>query len=421
PYHWVNDLESDPPIESRSNIQANIEDVHRSPEDLTSQLSNSRARAEAAVKSKDVTKVRTLAPEQLRPDVIAELHNKGAFQLPVRVTCDELIDAFFHWAAPLVPVLNKIEFLRSYQDPNNQPSLLLIQAVLAAGSTVAGGSHLSVNPVAPVPVTSTYFDRARTLYEANYETDPVTLVQSLILMGWYWEALDETTKDSFYWTRVAISAARALGLHRILEPSSLTIYEKRVRKRMWWTLLARDCSITTVLGGTLSIDTTVWKESNITKICAEDFEEDVENPPNAEHVHFFLHTTITLLHRTQMYSRRHSPEEARNSSMIAFRAAGMITAIIRALASHNELTRCPGFIIYSIFSALTVHVFHIRSNDPGIAIESRSRFMYCMSALETASRTWHIARSIHSTFKAVLGKPDLEDRLQHVAERQFSH
>lgn len=190
PYHWVNDLESDPPIESRSNIQANIEGVHRSPEDLTTQLSNSRARAEAAVKSKDVTKVRTLAPEQLRPDVIAELHNKEALQLPARAICDELINAFFHWAAPLVPVLNKIEFLRSYQDPNNQPSLLLIQAVLAAGSTVAGGSNLTANPVAPVAVAATYFDRARTLYEANYETDPVTLVQSLILMGWYWEALD---------------------------------------------------------------------------------------------------------------------------------------------------------------------------------------------------------------------------------------
>ena len=190
PQHWVKVSEIAPPLESRSNIQANIQDVHRSPEDLTTQLSRSRARAEAALKSKDVTKVGTLALEQLHPDVTAHLRDNGALQLPAEATCDKLISAFFHWAAPLVPILDRKEFLKSYQDPNNRPSLLLIQAVLAAGSTVAGGSNLTTIPETPVPIAATYFDRARMLYEANYETDPVTLVQSLILMGWYWEALD---------------------------------------------------------------------------------------------------------------------------------------------------------------------------------------------------------------------------------------
>ena len=189
-YHNVNVLDSVSPSESESTVHASIEDVHRSPNHLTSQLSKSFARAEAALKSKDVTKVRSLALEQLHPDVIARLRNNGALQLPARETCDELVDAFFHWASPLVPILNRSNFLRSYQDPENQPSLLLTQAVLAAGSTVAGGSNLAASPNIPVHVAATYFDRARMLYEANYEADPVTLVQSLILMGWYWEALD---------------------------------------------------------------------------------------------------------------------------------------------------------------------------------------------------------------------------------------
>lgn len=73
-----------------------------------------------------------------------------------------------------------------------------------------------------------------------------------------------------------------------LEASCLTVYEKRVRKRIWWTLLTRDCSITSVLGGTLSIDPIVWKESNITDISQGDFEEDDVKLENPEHVHFFL-------------------------------------------------------------------------------------------------------------------------------------
>ena len=189
-YHNVNVLDSVSASESESAVQASIKDVHRSPDHLTSQFSKSFARAEAALKSKDVSKVRNLALEQLHPDVIARLRNNGALQLPAKEACDELVDAFFQWASPLVPILDSGNFLRSYQDPENQPSLLLTQAVLAAGSTVAGGSNLTANPKMPVHVAATYFDRARMLYEANYETDPVTLVQSLILMGWYWEALD---------------------------------------------------------------------------------------------------------------------------------------------------------------------------------------------------------------------------------------
>ena len=62
----------------------------------------------------------------------------------------------------------------------------------------------------------------------------------------------------------------------------------------------------------------------------------------------------------------------------------------------------------------------MRSQDPCIAVESRVRFSRCMNALEIASKTWRIAASIHSTFKVVVGKPDLENRLGHIAERQFS-
>lgn len=65
---------------------------------------------------------------------------------------------------------------------------------------------------------------------------------------------------------------------------------------------------------------------------------------NCQEANVCSSTTITLLHRTQMYLRRYSPEDAHNPSIIGFRAAGMITAIIGALASHDELSRCPGIV-----------------------------------------------------------------------------
>ncbi len=44
------------------------------------------------------------------------LHKRGAFLLPPRALCDELVDSFFQWIAPVVPVINKSRFMARYRD-----------------------------------------------------------------------------------------------------------------------------------------------------------------------------------------------------------------------------------------------------------------------------------------------------------------
>ena len=79
----------------------------------------------------------------------------------------------------------------------------------------------------------TFYKRAKALYDANYEDDRVTIVQALILMGWYWEGPEgknrsrgdivtharsdlaaDVTKNVFYWSRVAVIVAQGSGMHR---------------------------------------------------------------------------------------------------------------------------------------------------------------------------------------------------------------
>ena len=83
------------------------------------------------------------------------------------------------------------------------------------------------------PAAMTFYKRAKALYDANYEDDRVTIVQALILMGWYWEGPEgkiweganiatiarsniaaDVTKNVFYWSRVAIVVAQGSGMHR---------------------------------------------------------------------------------------------------------------------------------------------------------------------------------------------------------------
>ena len=115
------------------------------------------------------------------------LHQRGAFLLPPRALCDELVEAYFQWIAPVVPVINRNKFMRRYRDSKNPPSLLLLQAILLAGSRVCNNPQLMDANGSTTPAAMTFYKRAKALYDANYEDDRVTIVQALILMGWYWE------------------------------------------------------------------------------------------------------------------------------------------------------------------------------------------------------------------------------------------
>lgn len=115
------------------------------------------------------------------------LHQRGAFLLPPRGLCDELVEAYFRWVAPVVPIINRSRFMRRYRDPKNPPSLLLLQAILLAGSRVCTNSQLMDANGSTTPAAMTFYKRAKALYDANYEDDRVTIVQALVLMGWYWE------------------------------------------------------------------------------------------------------------------------------------------------------------------------------------------------------------------------------------------
>lgn len=115
------------------------------------------------------------------------LTKRGAFLLPPRGLCDELVVCFFQWVAPIIPVVNRVQFMKRYHDSTNPPSILLLQAMLLAGSRVCTNPQLMDVNGSTTPAAITFYRRAKALYDANYEDDRVSIVQSLVLMSWYWE------------------------------------------------------------------------------------------------------------------------------------------------------------------------------------------------------------------------------------------
>ncbi|KAH9887140.1 fungal-specific transcription factor domain-containing protein [Xylariomycetidae sp. FL2044] len=420
------------------------------------------------------------------------LHQRGAFLLPPRSLCDELIESYFRWVHPIVPVINRTRFMRQYRDPQNPPSLLLLQAVLLAGSRVCNNPQLMDANGSTTPAALTFYKRAKALYDANYEDDRVTIVQALLLMGWYWEGPEDVTKNVFYWSRVAIIVAQGSGMHRSVEGSQLSKADKRLWKRIWWTLFTRDRSVAVALGRPCNIN---LDDSDVEMLTEDDFVEDEPDnatgfSPDPIHVHFFLqyvklceimglvlsqqysiasrgrrqnaidlthsdmaladwlqncpkivywemprhhfwsallhsmyYTALCLLHRAHMppnssNQARFPDDSSYPSRNIAFQAAGMITSIIENLSTHDELRYCPAFIIYSLFSALIMHVYQMRSPIPSIQQVTHDRIRTCMAALKEVSKVWLVGKMVYTLFESILGNKVLEERLQKAAGKR---
>ncbi|GAQ07687.1 cutinase transcription factor 1 alpha [Aspergillus lentulus] len=421
------------------------------------------------------------------------LHQRGAFLLPPKPLCDELVEAYFKWVAPIVPIVNRSRFMRQYRDPKNPPSLLLLQAILLAGSRVCTNPQLMDANGSTTPAAMTFYKRAKALYDANYEDDRVTIVQALVLLGWYWEGPEDVTKNVFYWTRVAMVVAQGSGMHRSVETSQLSKPDKRLWKRIWWTLFTRDRSVAVALGRPIGINT---DDSDVGMLTEDDFIEDeidsvAEYPPDPVHVQFFLqyvklceimglvlsqqysvasksrrmnamdlthsdmaladwlqncpkevcwqksrhhflaallhanyYTTLCLLHRAHMPPASSAPNSYRVEEMaypsrtIAFQAAGMITSIVENLQTHQEIRYAPAFIVYSLFSALIMHVYQMRSSVPSIVATCQERINICMQALKDVSKVWLVAKMVHTLFESILGNKVLEERLQKAAGKR---
>lgn len=213
------------------------------------------------------------------------LQTRGALSLPPKALCDELVQAYFEWIAPVVPIINRISFMQRYHDPGDPPSLLLMQAILLAGSRVCITPLLLDSNGSAIPAATLFYQRAKALYDADYEEDRVTLVQALILMGWYWEDPGRVPKNVFYWNGLATTVAQGCGMHRSTKQSRLSVADQRLWTRIWWTLYTRDRSVAVALGRPAHIN---LEGSDIEMVCEDDFIEAEDVQPNAAHVQFFM-------------------------------------------------------------------------------------------------------------------------------------
>ncbi|KAJ4176773.1 hypothetical protein FALCPG4_011458 [Fusarium falciforme] len=184
--------------------------------------------------------IRPLPPHIAARD-LDYLADKDALTIPDRDLRDELLQTYAEIAHPFMPALDLHEFLACVLEPRpNSISLLLFQAVMFVSVVFIDDECLRARGLSSKKTArKVFFARVRLLYGLDCEQDRLALVQSLLMMT-YWYDCPEDEKDTWYWMGIAFSLAQVMSLHRDPQHLPITAKEKCLRRRIWWSCVMRD-------------------------------------------------------------------------------------------------------------------------------------------------------------------------------------
>ncbi|EPE02966.1 cutinase transcription factor 1 beta [Ophiostoma piceae UAMH 11346] len=182
-------------------------------------------------------------PGKMAPEDIVYLHSKGAFTLPDITLQRALLHAYVEFVHPYMPLLELHPLLETIHDRDGKHgtiSLLLYHAVMFAAASFVPAKFLKAAGFSRRrEARKSFFMKARALYDFDYETDRLTLVQALLLMTYWYETPDDQ-KDTWHWMGVAVSLAHTIGLHRDPRTTGEPVRRQRLRKLLWWCCFMRD-------------------------------------------------------------------------------------------------------------------------------------------------------------------------------------
>ncbi|ATY61833.1 cutinase transcription factor 1 beta [Cordyceps militaris] len=182
-------------------------------------------------------------PSKITPEDVSYLQMKGALTLPAIPLQNALLQAYVEYIHPFMPLMDLHPFLSIVNNRNGfngQMSLLLYHAVLFAATASVDMKRLrEAGYTSRKAARKAFFQKTRLLYDFDYESDRLVLVQSLLLMTYWYETPDDQ-KDTWHWMGVAISLAHTIGLHRKPGANSMTESKRKLWKRIWWSCFMRD-------------------------------------------------------------------------------------------------------------------------------------------------------------------------------------
>ncbi|KIW95283.1 uncharacterized protein Z519_03867 [Cladophialophora bantiana CBS 173.52] len=174
-------------------------------------------------------------------DIREEIPDQNCFVLPPRALAHRLVDLFFDNVAPILPLVHEPSFrkeLDALYDDHKSASIAfssVINVVFAYGC-----DYLDLDLKRTYELAQTFHERATDLILlVCYELASLEVVQALLLVTLH---LNSSMQFHRMWinTGLLVRTAQALNLH--LDPSDwdISMMEKELRKRFWWSIYSLD-------------------------------------------------------------------------------------------------------------------------------------------------------------------------------------
>ncbi|KAK6523665.1 hypothetical protein TWF281_001641 [Arthrobotrys megalospora] len=185
-------------------------------------------------------------------DVSYLLDHKKVHVFPPIELCDKLVHTFFCYIYPHLPILNRPSFIRGYRKMMSGEgiySLFLMHTVLYA-ATYHAPTEILKNCGFENRLTARayFFSRAKLVHMMDGEKEHLYTIQGCTLMSMWWTRYEEE-KETRFWLQAAVLLSQRMGMHRSIRTGwGLGASERRMWKRIWWTLYSRDHITASSLG-----------------------------------------------------------------------------------------------------------------------------------------------------------------------------
>ncbi|KAF2023853.1 hypothetical protein EK21DRAFT_80012 [Setomelanomma holmii] len=411
----------------------------------------------------NVAKADAMVPEweaERRRARMKALQNEGTFSFPTTSVRLELLHAYFRWFHTHFAVVDEPDFWKAHDSSTVSP--LLLQAMLFIGvihceeSTLAslgwGNRHRA---------KWLFYIRAKDIYDATYETNKVTVIQSLFLMS-FWRAGALLEKDARHWLGTAISLAHTKALHRSGDDNDETL--SRLKRRLWWAIYVRerqcgaalglpnrirdeDCDIASL---TQSDFTTAFSSSphdseaqqaiayiiGITQLAVflgqivdagylpnltfnpgdkdrmrdqlykwkEDLPPSIQLQTETAEQPNFQASTLQLAYNNLLillYRTGFIIDEngsAETEGNVAMQAAARNARIVEDLLPRGNMGHAQIHVITNLFNTLCIHVAHLRRSMGVNRTLAEHRAKLCLMGLQELQKTWEVTNWVLQLF-----------------------
>ena len=223
---------------------------------------------------------------------------------------DQLLRLYFECVYTYAPVLDRIQFVRSYE--SGKYSLFLLQSVFANVVPYASSELLCEAGFQDhLTAQRTFFERATLLYDLRSEKRHLQLLQGSILLSSSTFPSSED-RDHRFWLTNAVRIAMKLGLHRDKTANEVDHVTRLLFRRIWWVLYHRDVCLT--IFGVDDVRRLHDTDFDTAPLTEKDWDEEHDNVP--QHLDYIL-VPITRLEKVYLVENCKLAQISRCSRIMA--------------------------------------------------------------------------------------------------------